>query len=114
MPKNNNDKHTMEFKKHLDTTTPDPSYLVCHQLTRSDLTRYDADSGMFRGQGISFKYCGIKPQVGEFLVRYDDEFKPVPTGEVVLVGARRLFHIIGDTKALDNLGKLGGGEVSCA
>lgn len=105
-------KHVMEFKSFSDTTTPNPSNLVAHQLTRSDLTRYDADSGQFRGQGISFQYAGVIPKVGEFIVRFDDEFKPVPTGQVVLVGARRFFQITGNDKALDNLGKLG--SATCA
>tara|TARA_R110000772_G_scaffold22123_2_gene60098 strand:- start:1446 stop:1775 length:330 start_codon:yes stop_codon:yes gene_type:complete len=105
-------KHVMEFKTFTDETTPNPSKLVAHQLTRNDLSRYDADSGQFRNQGISFKYAGVQPKVGEFLVRFDDEFKPVPTGQVVLVGARRFFQITGDDKALNNLGKLG--SATCA
>lgn len=105
-------QHVMEFKKHADLTTAHPTHLVAHQLTCSDLTRYDKETGEFRGQNIRFKYCGVAPKVGEFLVRFDDEFQPVPVGEVVLVGAARFYTIIGDDKSLDNLGKLG--SATCA
>ena len=100
-------KHVMDFKSYPDTTTPNPSVLVAHQLTLTDLTRYEKETGQFRGQHLNFEYAGVVPKVGEFLVRFDDEFKPLPIGQVVLVGARRFYQITGDNKALNDLGKLG-------
>ena len=100
-------KHVMEFKSYPDTTTPNPSVLVAHQVELIDLTRYEKETGQFRGQNLNFEYAGVAPKVGEFLVRFDDEFKPLPIGQVVLVGARRFYQIVGDNVALNDLGKLG-------
>ena len=103
----NNKKHEMLFKSYPDLSTPDPTTLVAHRLTKKDLDRYDQESGCFRGQRIRFAYSDIIPKVGEFLVRFDNNSRfPVPAGEVVLVGAHRLFEIIGDKKALDQLGTM--------
>lgn len=106
-------KHTMNFKSFTDFTTAHPTNLVAHRLNSKDLERYDAATGTFRGQHLRFAYCGVKPKVGEFLVRFDDEFKPVPVGVVTLVGARRFYQIVGDDKALNELGKLDEAEL-CA
>lgn len=102
-------KHTMEFKSYPDLTTITPTTLVAHQITRADLERYDSNRGCFRLQRIRFEYSDIQPKAGDFLVRYEDtERFPVATGVVTLVGAARFYQIVGDQKALDNLGKLVG------
>ena len=100
-------KHEMIFTSYPDLTTASPTTLVAHRLTRADLERYDGERGCFRGQRLRFAYSDIAPKVGEFLVRFgDSERFPVATGIVTLVGAKRLFEIIGDKKALDALGTM--------
>ena len=98
-------KHEMTFKKSTDFTVHDnPTTIVAHRLTSKDLTRYDNETGHFRGQGIRFAYTGIVPKVGEFLVRFNEADA---VGVVTLVGARRFFQITGDDAALNALGTLG-------
>lgn len=101
-------KHEMVFTSYPDLSTADPTTLVAHRLTRKDLQRYDKESGCFRGQRTRFAYYHIVPKVGDFIVRFgENERFPTEPGIVVLVGARRLFEIIGDTKSLQKLGTLG-------
>ena len=101
-------KHEMIFTAYPDTTTADPTTLVAHRLTKKDLDRYDQDKGCFRLQRIRFAYSDIVPKAGEFLVRFgeNDRFS-VENGVVTLVGAKRFYQIIGDTKALNKLGTMG-------
>ena len=101
-------KHEMVFTSYPDLSTASPTTLVAHRLTRKDLTRYDYESGCFRGQRIRFQYYHIVPKVGDFIVRFGDCPRFIAdTGIVVLVGAHRLFEIIGDKKSLVKLGTLG-------
>jgi hypothetical protein len=100
-------KHEMIFTSYPDTTTADPTTLVAHKLTAKDLDRYDSATGHFRGQMLRFSMRGIWPKVGDFIVRFGDNLRfPVADGVVTLVYPRRFYTIIGDMKALNELGML--------
>ena len=82
---------TMLFTKYADHTGARGAVvgtLYAHRISYEDLDAYSKSTGYF-DDGHNFSYCGVAPNIGEYLVKYGTS----TSKRVVLVGAARMIQM---------------------